>query len=80
MKAAKIFFGLLGGVYAVMQAVSLIHVMQEGGFSTITTTKLLATIGGLLLGAALCIGLLMSALKKPSAAGAGSGRRTGPYR
>jgi hypothetical protein len=75
MKAAKIFFGLLGGVYAVMQAVQLIGALQKGDISGMGTTKLLVCIGGLLLGAALCIGLLMSAFKKPAGAGARYGGR-----
>ena len=64
MKAVKIIIGLAGGVYAVLQVRELIGMLQRGVAEDLGTTKLLACVAGILLGAALCIGLLQNALRK----------------
>jgi len=64
MKALKIIIGLAGGVYAVLQVRELIGMLQQGDAHDLGTTKLLACVGSILLGSALCIGLLQNALRK----------------
>jgi hypothetical protein len=64
MKAVKIIIGLAGGAYAAFQVRQLVQLLRAGNTSEYAKSGMLGCIAGILLGAALCIGLLQNALRK----------------
>ena len=76
MKAIKIIIGLAGGVYAALQVRHLVQLLQAKETTDYRSSTLLGCLAGICLGAALCIGLLRSAFKKPSGKGAEPGDRS----
>ena len=60
MKAVKICFGVLAGLFALMHCIYLPMLIIRGAY----ISKLLGSFAGLLIGAAISIVLFKSALKK----------------
>ncbi len=61
MKAVKVIVAVLAGAYALYMAVSLVRSLLAGEHPS----ALMGAVAGGCLGAALCVGLLQSAFRKP---------------